>query len=291
MDLVSYSPEDLSSFRPNDYFFDPGSRKIYQYRNKEGKAIIVREIGTTHITKLFKNTLKTILKVEGDFDKYQVIGISDTSITLFNANIGESFEVGFGDADNVEDMKTAFNKGDEIIADVFDYDDIKETMKLSIANAAPESAPTQSVLEPAEVQVSSSELQRIKEIEEKKAKKRPFNTSEPAKTTGKPQIKESKPNAKTSLKDEKKVEQPVKKEVKKVEPSTKQEEKKKVEPPVKKEEKKVEPPPKKEEKKETKEEKKEREKKEKEQQKELERKQKELEKKQKDEQKAKKGKK
>ena len=275
MDLVSYSAEDLSSLRPNDYFFDPSSRKIYQYRNKEGKAIIVRELGTPNITKLFKNVLKTVLKVESDFDKYQVINMSDTSITLFNINIGESFELGFGDAsDSIEEMRNAFNKGEEIVAEVFDYDDVREIIKLSIANTST----SQAADEAQEAQLSEAELKRIKEIEEKKAKKRPFGSSGPAKTSP----KTLKPTPKTQPKETKKeaVKEKVssKKPAKKVEGPTNEQTKKEVvkeKVSSKKPEKKVQVPVKEESKKETKEEKKEREKREKEEQKEREKREKE----------------
>lgn len=289
MDLVSYSAEDLSSLRPNDYFFEPSSRKIYQYRNKEGKAIIVRELGTTNITKLFKNVLKTVLKVESDFDKYQVINISDTSITLFNINIGESFELGFGDAsDSIEEMRNAFNKGDEVEAEVFDYDDVRQIIKLSIVNASTsqESDATQ------ETQLSEAELKRIKEIEDKKAKKRPFNASQPAKTTSKPTSKSQPKEAKKEVVKEK---VSSKKPTKKVEASTKEQPKKEVvkeKVSSKKPAKKVEIPVKEEPKKETKEEKKSREKREKEEQKEREKREKEAKKaREKAEKEAKKGKK
>lgn len=239
MDLITINSEDLGSLRTNDYFYDPSTEKIYQYRNKEGKAIIVREVGTSTITKLFKNVLKTVLKVDGDFDKYQVISI-DTSLTLFNANIGETFEIDFGDATNIDETKEAFNRGDEVVAEIFDYEDIKVCMKLSIATTA-ESSTT--ATESVDQELSKEELQRIKEIEEKKAKKRPFPSSEsstkPAKT------KKTEPKA-------------VKVSSKKA-PSSKQETK-----PAPKEEKKED---KKEVKKETKQEKKEREKREKEEKK------------------------
>ena len=263
MDLISYNTEDLSSLRPNDYFFEPSSRKIYQYRNKEGKAIIVREVGTQNISKLFKNTLKTVLKVEGGFDKYQVINISDTSITLFNANIGESFELGFGDAsDSIEVMQNSFKKGDEIVAEVFDYDEIKEIISLSVTNASV--SQNESII--SDAQVSEVELQRVKEIEEKKAKKRPFVESDQAKPTPKVSQPIAKTQSKSASEENKKEKAVVRKEEKKVVTPSKIEEKKGV-TPSKIEEKKVETPPKKEEKKETKEEKKEREKREKEEQK------------------------
>jgi hypothetical protein len=181
MELISYSADDLSSLRPNEYFYEPSSQKIYQYRNKEGKAIIVREIGTSNITKLFKNTLKTVLKVEGEFDKYQVINISDTTVTLFNINIGESFELGFGDShEDINNLRESFNKGDEITADVFEYEDTKEIMKLTVITNKPVVATSKS-----ETTISDAELKRVKEIEEKKAKKRPFNSSESPKITSK----------------------------------------------------------------------------------------------------------
>ena len=252
MDLISFNAEDLSSLRPNDYFFEPASRKIYQFRSKEGKAIVVREVGTDHITKLFKNVLKTVLKVEGDFDKYQVISFSDTSATLFNVNIGETFEVGFGDAnDTVESMKDAFNKGDEVLAEIFDYDDIKVVMNFSIAS----SGQTQETSSETTNEVSEAELKRIKEIEERKAKKRPFSSSEPSKPAGKSPVKETK-KATSGTKSSKK---PVKKEVPKATSKKQKEEPKK----TKKEEQKEPEKPKKE----TKEEKKAREKREKEEKK------------------------
>ena len=236
MDLLTYSSDELNSLRPDDYFFEPAERKIYQYRNKEGKAIIVREVGTSTITKLFKNVLKTVLKVDSDFDKYQVISI-DTSLTLFNANIGETFEVGFGDASNVDEMKEAFNRGDEIVADIFDYDDIKVCIKLSVASTAVVSSEAE---EKAEQGLSKDEQQRIKEIEEKKAKKRPFTSSGSSTKTTKAEPKKAK-------------ESPKKEAAPKKEPKTAPKEDKKE--------------PKKEVKKETKEEKKAREKHEKEEQK------------------------
>ena len=223
MDLVSYNAEDLSSLRPNDYFFEPLSRKIFQYRNREGKAIIVRELGTQTFSKLFKNTLKTILKVEGGFDKYQVINISDTSITLFNTNIGESFELGFGDtSESIEEMRISFNKGDEIIAEIFDYDEIREIINLSIAN----SSVSQTTVETQASQVSEAELKRIKEIEEKKAKKRPFIVSGSAKPAPKPKESSPKVQAKTSQKETKKLKETKQKQEKKPEETSKKEEKK-----------------------------------------------------------------
>ena len=283
MDLTSYNAEDLSSLRPDDYFFEPASRKIYQFRSKEGKAIIVREVGTDHIKKLFKNTLKTVLKVEGDFDKYQVINISDTSATLFNTNIGETFDVGFGDAlDTVKDMTDSFNNGDEVVAEIFDYDDIKVIIKLSVAS----STQAQETSAEATNKVSEAELKRIKEIEERKAKKRPFSSTESAKVPSKAPQKVSKQPALTKTPTK-----TTKKSSKK--PAAKKETKESVTQPkkVKKEEKlKPEKP-----KEETKEEKKAREKREKEEKKAREKKEKEekkaREKLEKEQKKGKKGKK
>lgn len=225
MDLITINSEDLGSFRPNDYFYDPASEKIYQYRNKEGKAIIVREVGTSTITKLFKNVLKTVLKVDGDFDKYQVISI-DTSLTLFNANIGETFEVDFGDASNVEEMKEAFNRGDEILADIFEYEDIKVCIQLSVASTAVTSSEDE---EKPEDTISKEELQRIKEIEEKKAKKRPFTSSGSAPKTTKAEPKKTKVSSKKAAapkKESKPAPKEDKKEVKKEPKKETKEEKK-----------------------------------------------------------------
>lgn len=264
MDLLSYSAEDLSSLRPNDYFFEPASGKIYQFRSKEGKAIVVREVGTTHISKLFKNTLKTVLKVDGDFDKYQVINISDTSVSLFNVNIGETFDVSFGDAaDSIEEMTSAFNKGDEVVADIFDYDDIKVLMKLSVASSAQDQTGQAEV----STEPSEAELKRIQEIEAKKAKKRPFGSSAPVPKPAKSEPKEVKPapvkktsSKKTTKKSSKKTtaKKPASESVKEPQ-KTPKEEKKEPEKP----------------KKETKEEKKAREKREKEEQKAREKREKE----------------
>ncbi len=284
MDLLSYNTEDLTSLRPNDYFFEPASRKIYQYRNKEGKAIIVREIGSSNITKLLKSTLKTVLKVDGDFDKYQVINISDTSVTLFNSNIGETFEVGFGDAsDSMDEMRTAFNKGDEVVADIFDYDDIKEIIKLSVASASQ----SQESAQESSTGPSEAELKRIQEIEEKKAKKRPFGSSEAPKAPAKAPEKKPTPATSSSTTTKKPAKTSSKKTTAKK--TTKEPAK---EPPKAKEVKKAEPEKPREE---TKEEKKAREKREKEEQKEREKREKEekkaREKLEKEQKKGKKGKK
>jgi hypothetical protein len=176
MELITLSSDELSTLRKLDLFFDPNTQKLYEFRNRDGKALLLREIGQQKISKLLKNSLKNVLKVS-ELQEYQLISIQDDSVTLFNSVSGETFDLGFGDLkkEDIEEIKSEFFKGTEIIVQVFEYEDIKILIKFSKSTPQQESIEKQVSGEKS----SEKELDLVKEIEKRKEKKRPFEEYQP----------------------------------------------------------------------------------------------------------------
>lgn len=182
MELITLTYDELNTLRKSDIFFDPSSDKIFEYRNRDGKALLVREIGQTKVTKVLKNSLKNVLKVSSDLQQYQLIGIQKDALTLFNSISGETFDLAFGDSKNMDlkDLQKSFNKGVEITAHIFEYQDMKVVIKLELGPKIQSDTKSE---ESSSVISNEKDLQRAKEIEERKAKKRPFSESvKPEKT-------------------------------------------------------------------------------------------------------------
>ena len=83
MELITITSNELNTLRKNDIIFDPNTQKLLEFRNREGKALLLREIGQEKISKILKNTLRNVLKVSS-LQNYQLISIQDDSVTLFN---------------------------------------------------------------------------------------------------------------------------------------------------------------------------------------------------------------
>ena len=204
MELITITSNELNTLRKNDIIFDPNTQKLLEFRNREGKALLLREIGQEKISKILKNTLRNVLKVSS-LQNYQLISIQDDSVTLFNGETGDAFDIGFGNLkkEEIEEFKSLFFNGGEISAHIFEYEDIKILINLEKVSQQIQDTEEK---KPNIGKASEKELKLAKEIEKRKENRRPFEASKPkkkSKATTKPKTstkKTTKNGSKSSTK-------------------------------------------------------------------------------------------
>lgn len=184
MDLETIPGENL---RAKDLFYDPATATVHEFRTKSGKHVLSRPLGTDKIQKTLVSQLRVVLRLVGDLDSYQVIELADESLSLFNLDTGEIFYLDVGDAEeDLLDAKKALDAGQDVRAEVFEYEETKVVVKLTYEGkggkpnkSGKPTEPVPKVEDSKEVdpQVSEAELARVRGIEEQKSKRRAFGSS------------------------------------------------------------------------------------------------------------------
>ncbi|MHA2363223.1 MAG: helix-hairpin-helix domain-containing protein [Candidatus Hodarchaeales archaeon] len=182
MDLEAITVDKL---HPKDLFFDPATHILYIFKGRKGsrgslktsQTIIVSQFTTQNITELQFKGGKTLLKLTGELPQYQVLEFRDNSVSLFDFETGEIFELSSSHLlDEVKAAEEAYNSGKEINAEIIEYEEQKILYRLAFEKP---SLPTQvkeieKKIESPSDSSSNDISAHVKEIEARKAKRRKY---------------------------------------------------------------------------------------------------------------------